>query len=80
MQDMSIAEYSALDRERCSAFTTTLIALYKAYEAGRISHIRRKEIERQLRADFGDVYRPERIKGFIAWTEKIRKELDHDAE
>jgi hypothetical protein len=73
---ISIAEYSQLDRQRCAAYTTTLIALCYAYEAGRITHIRKKELEAQLRTDWKSVYRPERIKGFIAWCAALRKELE----
>lgn len=75
--NISIAEYSQLDRQRCAAFTATLIALCAAYEDGKISHIRRKELERQLRTDFGQVFRPERIRGFIAWCDALQKELEH---
>lgn len=73
---ISIAEYSQLDRDRCAAYTTTLIALHYAYERGRITHIRKKELERQLRTDFGRVFRPERIRGFIAWCKTLREELE----
>ncbi len=72
---ISLAEYNQLEKSRCTQFHTTLLALCYAYEEGRITRARFDELERILRVEFEQVTRPDRIRGFIRWTQKICEEL-----